>query len=820
MSHKSLRTEGSFARYNMDTTNPQARLDQLFANSRLPPAPTPGEVHFSEKELGEKKAKEEQPFRVGFTAEYPRQIKSPTSKEAQRATEILTSSDEDDYITAFKKKPSMKAPTKNIQPKSRRIRELDTVGYPQDAAITEHKGPIKYLARGKSSNRTAADPVHEPDSDDDHLPTANNYGDPVIGHFCQFHLAAKFPYKYMSDPNDRVSRHFFASNKFYSRSWDLYYLYPPFSLSSKPIILVPYEQFQQLVNEIGQTFKVTVTVPKFPFTLTFFDDGTPLPIFLGKSTSRDDASNLQNNVPAAPLDHAECLDDASVTVKKAFEDFKDMCQAAIASNAKNKGGVARKMREDDRLLTIKDWYVQLRRAQRYLGLRCKTGQIQHPNPAMSWEEQEKFRQEQLRKAHFVLNPLNVNLPAPLPFEKEPVIIAIDIESYERAHNLITEIGISTLDTLDVVGLAPGPNGKNWLNQIRSRHFRIRGREHLVNRDFCVGHPDGFQFGKTEWVDLKEAVAIVDSCFEWPFSEHFKRASLQDQWAVKPAELAKEKNTKRRVSEDFGGVNRGPNNAEQDDASRADIASTFNGIRNTEPITQGVEHTKANKSDAEGHEQGPKERNIILVGHDIRTDVEYLKDLGSKIFTPSRATYPIPAMDMMANGEGKSKALASIIDSMDTAPLYRVLKEETQNRSLSSIMSDLGLPCFFPHNGGNDARYTLEAWVAMLIKARIKSDKDQQKEDQDGEKKLEIVTENDARNKGREWQVTPLPDPGRPTTPDGKNPKEDLDSFEAAIMASSPEASPKHTRDKAVVAMIERLKLDPTIDHEESSNRFC
>jgi hypothetical protein len=590
-------------------------------------------------------------------------------------------------------------------------------------------------------------------------------------------------------------------------------------LGSKPIILVPYVQFQQLVTEIGRTFKVPVTVPKFPFTLTFFDDGTPQPIFLGKSASRDDANNLQDNVPAAPMDHAECPDDASVTVKQAFEDFKDMCQTAIASKGKNKGGVGRKKREDDRLLTIKDWYVQLRRAQRYLGLRRKTGQIQHPNAAMSWEEQEKFRQEQLRKAHFVLNPLNVNQPAPLPFEKEPVIIAIDVESYERAHNLITEIGVSTLDTLDLVGLAPGPNGRNWLNQIRSRHFRIKGREHLVNRDFCIGHPDAFQFGKTEWVDLKEAVAIVDSCFEWPFSAHFQHVSLQDQWTNEPAELAKEDKTQRRVSNDFGGVNIGPNNAEQDAASRAAIASVLNDIGNTEPITQGVEPTKADNSDTEGLQQGPKERSIILVGHDIRTDMEYLKDLGSKIFTPSRATYPMPAMDMMASGEGKSKVLASIIDSMDTAPLYRVLKEETQNRSLSSIMSDLGLPCYFPHNGGNDARYTLEAWVAMLIKARINSDKDQQKEDQDGKEKLETVRENDAWNKGGDWQVAPLPDPGRPTTPDGKTGKEDLDSFEAASMASSPEASPQHTRDHAVVAMIERLKLDPMVDHEEPSTRF-
>ncbi|ETI28259.1 hypothetical protein G647_00708 [Cladophialophora carrionii CBS 160.54] len=787
----------------MATTNPQTRLDRLFANSPLPPAPTPGKPHFAEKELAEKKAKEEPPFRIGSTAEYPRQIK-PTQKEGvQQARDILTSSDEDDYICAFKKKPSMKVPSKDVKSKPRKVPEPGAFGYPK-GAVTEPKGPNEYLARGKSSKRNFTDSVNEPDSDDDHLPTADVHGNPAVGHFCQFSLAAKFPYKYMNDTNDRVSRHFFASNKFYSRSWDLYYLHPPFSLSSKPIILVPYAQIRQLVTEIGQTFKVPVSVPRFPFTLTSFDDGTPRPIFLGKSNSRDDANDLQNNVPAAPMDHAECPEDAS---------------SAIAAKGKNKSGVGKNKREDDRLLSIRDWYVQLRRAQRYLGLRRKTGQIQHPDPAMSWEEQEKFRYEQLKKAHFVLKPLNVNKPAPLPFEKEPVIIAVDVESYERAHNLITEIGISTLDTRDLVDLPPGPNGKNWLNQIRSRHFRISGREHLVNRDFCAGHPDAFQFGKSEWVDLKEAVAVVDSCFEWPFSVQFKHVSLDDQWAVEPAKLAKENNTQRRVSNDFGGVYIGPTNAEQDAASRAAIANVLNGIGNKEATTQAVEPTGANKSDSESLQQGPQERNIVLLGHDIRADVEYLRDLGSKIFAPSRATYPIPAMDMMANGGGKSKVLASIIDSMDTAPLYRVLKEEIQNRSLSSIMSDLGLPCYFPHNGGNDARYTLEAWVAMLIKARVKSDEDQHEEDQDAEKKPETVSENDAWNQGSEWHVTPLPDPGGPTTPDDKTHQNDLDSFEAAIMASSPEASPRYAKDKAVVATIEKLKLDPGVDHEEPAGRF-
>lgn len=568
---------------------------------------------------------------------------------------------------------------------------------------------------------------------------------------------------------------------------------------------------------------MSVSVPKFPFTLSFHADGTPEPVFLGKSNSRDEANNLQSDIPAAPLDHGECPDSASSEVRQRFEDFKVKCQDAIsAAKGRGKGAGGKKKREDDRLLTIKDWYAQLRRGQRYLGLRRKTGLIQNPDPGMSWEEQEIFRRQQLKKAHFVLEPLDLGRVAPFPFEKEPIIVSIDVESYERAHNLITEIGISTLDTLDLVDIAPGLNGKNWTDQIRSRHFRISGRENLVNRDFCIGHPEAFEFGKSEWVDLKEAVTAVDSCFEWPFSVQYKHASVEDMWDVESSNAVKENKADKHASNSFCGVGTGPTNAEQDAASRAAIASVLYGIGNKDAIKHAIELTKANQPNPENLQRGPKKRNIILLGHDVRTDVDYLRDLGSEIFKPSRATYPMPAMELMADGGSKAEVLTSLIDSMDTAPLYRVLNEEAQNRSLSSIMSDLGLPCNYAHNGGNDARYTLEAWVAMLIKARLKGDEEQKEEDKNAERHLQMARDTDSWNEGSEWGIDASKaaiESHQVIAPDGDKRQEDLDAFEAAVLGSSPEASPPRQKDETITAMAERLKLDPTIDDEEPKHRF-
>ena len=164
---------------------------------------------------------------------------------------------------------------------------------------------------------------------------------------------------------------------------------------------------------------------------------------------------------------------------------------------------------------------QLQRAQQYLGLRGIPKQPLPPNTNLSWTEQEKFRIEQDELCNITLKPLDLSRAAPFPCEGNPVIVCIDVESYERAHHCITEIGISTLDTLDLKDVAPGAGGENWMNHIRSRHLRIREFLNLVNKDFCVGNPEAFQFGNSEIVSLAEAAALVDACFEPPFCSAHK-----------------------------------------------------------------------------------------------------------------------------------------------------------------------------------------------------------------------------------------------------------------------------------------------------------
>jgi len=185
-------------------TNAQDRLAKLFGGQPLPTASAPGEPHFSERELEEKRSKaQKQPkWQLPETAKYPRQVTKPV-KSAPSAELLTSSDDDDDYVSSFAKKPSMKT----LDQKSSKLKQNDV---PEGVIEYIHEGKQSAMASSKNTSSTM-----------DIVKASDSASAPITGQFCQFTLVSKFPYKYMNDGNDRVSRHFFANNKFYSRTWDL-----------------------------------------------------------------------------------------------------------------------------------------------------------------------------------------------------------------------------------------------------------------------------------------------------------------------------------------------------------------------------------------------------------------------------------------------------------------------------------------------------------------------------------------------------------------------------------------------------------------------
>lgn len=470
---------------------------------------------------------------------------------------------------------------------------------------------------------------------------------------------------------------------------------------------------------------------------------------------------MQDEIPGPTPGHGEAPPHATAAQDFSFKAFKTKMDRATAAT-KRKAAAIKKRKAHDRFSMIQDWCKQLRRAQRYLGLRPSREQIPVPDPDMTWEEQQAFIKENEKKAGVVLDPLDITRPTPYLFEKEPIIISIDIESFERNHSLVTEIGISTLDTLDLVDTAPGEGGSEWMKHIRSRHFRIKGREHLVNKDFVTGHPEDFQFGESEFVTVEAAGKAIDDCFVYPFSFDFKHdgrlKEIETRWSEEPKILN-----------------------QVDEATRASSSSG-------DALT-----SKTSASLVTGGQRGPKQRTILLLGHDLQTDLAYLAKLNSTVFSAPRSiAYPAPAIDPA----DADNPVHSILEALDTATLYKVLCRESQTRSLTSIMADLGRTAWYAHCGGNDARYTLEALVGLAVKARLQDDQEEALRQAAMRNALEQDTWNPTPAQETEAAVSNLNDvcdvpklPGMMTTP-STNHTNTLSPTAATFVPQLHDCSPK------------------------------
>lgn len=88
------------------------------------------------------------------------------------------------------------------------------------------------------------------------------------------------------------------------------------------------------------------------------------------------------------------------------------------------------------------------------------------------------------------------------------------------------------------------------------------------------------------------------------------------------------------------------------------------------------------------------RNIVLLGHDLNTDISYLKNIGVQ---------PWGVNGVMNR-------------TLDTKDMHQVWSKQTQGRSLGIVLGDLGIPHSNLHNAGNDAAYTMQAMLGLAIGA--------------------------------------------------------------------------------------------------------
>jgi hypothetical protein len=84
----------------------------------------------------------------------------------------------------------------------------------------------------------------------------------------------------------------------------------------------------------------------------------------------------------------------------------------------------------------------------------------------------------------------------------------------------------------------------------------------------------------------------------------------------------------------------------------------------------------------------EKRGIVLVGHDVKTDVDFLMAVGYNV----------------GNISG--------LEVIDTTCMWKAVMGDFQSKGLGSMLHDLSIDFRHLHNAGNDAAYTLQALVKM------------------------------------------------------------------------------------------------------------
>lgn len=247
--------------------------------------------------------------------------------------------------------------------------------------------------------------------------------------------------------------------------------------AGKAIALISLAQAQALIDEVNRAFADLQWQfgPEHGLLLTF-EDSQYRPRFLGISNSRDQYDFLLQSVLPPDFSNMDVgpEGDTSLAAYKA--------QVALAAEAnRNKSKKQKQEKLEKTVLQRQGMGKQLLQAQKYLGLVREDGEA-------------------------------------TTREDDVIIIAIDVEAYEKSQGIITEVGVSTLDTRDLQGTAPGENGTNWHQFIRGRHFRVIEHQNYVNGEFVAGCPEKFDFGTSEWVSLKDMPSVLTQCFHEPFSK--------------------------------------------------------------------------------------------------------------------------------------------------------------------------------------------------------------------------------------------------------------------------------------------------------------
>lgn len=247
-----------------------------------------------------------------------------------------------------------------------------------------------------------------------------------------------------------------------------------------------------------------------------FSSSEPRPRYLGVSATRNDFDAMPGYVPAS-----DGVNGAWSLAKHGDDRSLKAWQAKLEEGllaAKQKKNKNKTYAQNKRVASKQQWCRQLRRSQRYLGLRAANAK-----EAKGATVKTQVEIDALLQANAVEDPehppeLDLEKPPQFAFDQDVVFVSIDLEAHETMQTMITEVGIATLDTRDLQEIAPGKCAEKWRSLIKYRHFRMQEWLHHINGRFITGCPDRFEkdFGQSEVIRMDEINKVTRMCCKSPF----------------------------------------------------------------------------------------------------------------------------------------------------------------------------------------------------------------------------------------------------------------------------------------------------------------
>jgi hypothetical protein len=288
-----------------------------------------------------------------------------------------------------------------------------------------------------------------------------------------------------------------------------YYVWPLTAVD--PIIITSECQFREFMADIMSLYPQlnlldSSTLQEYrnvDLLIDFPEHPRFTPRYLGVAHTLKEYHSLLRQLPSKDFRTMDEPNDP-VLDQDDIETFNSIARGQIKSVSSGQNGIfgvnkkdadyiakKKQQKKESQIAKKKAMNEMFKRAQQYFGLRPSD------------------------EASLSLPKINPAAAIPYPLSRDFVLICFDVESWERNHNIITEVGLAIFDTAHLrAHPAPGLTASNWHNLIEAHHFRIIEHSHHRNGQFVAGNPFGFKFGDSQDVSIDDASLIIEEMFDY------------------------------------------------------------------------------------------------------------------------------------------------------------------------------------------------------------------------------------------------------------------------------------------------------------------